>query len=275
MLRKVIEIDESLCNGCGDCVSSCAEGAIQLIDGKARLVNEIFCDGLGACVGDCPVNAISVMEKDTEAYDERATMRNLIPKGEKTILAHLKHLHDHGMSTFVLQGLEVLKENDIKVQWPPVKEESGCPSCKTMSFPEKDSVEESADAEIAPIVKLRQWPIQLHLVSPYAPYFENAEVLLAADCVPLAVSNFHTTLLGNKAFAIACPKLDSNKEAYLNKLATMIAETNVKSITVAVMEVPCCSGLVQLAKQAIAISGVAIPLHVKICKISGEVMDVA
>lgn len=273
MFRQVIEINEELCNGCGDCVTACAEGAIQLIDGKARLINEVFCDGLGACIGDCPVNAISVVEKDTEAYSERLTMLNLIPKGEKTIIAHLKHLKEHGMKNFVHEGLAVLEEQGIEIEWPPLEQHGGCPSCNTMTFAAPvETPEESAQA---PQVKLRQWPIQLHLVSPYAGYFENADVLIAADCVPLAVSNFHTEILGKKSFAIACPKLDSNKDAYLNKLITMIAEAKIKSLTVAIMEVPCCSGLVQLAKKAIEYTGIDIPLHIKLCKIDGEVIDLA
>ena len=126
---------------------------------------------------------------------------------------------------------------------------------------------------IKPKVKLKQWPIQLHLVSPFAPYFENADVLLAADCVPLAISNFHTEILKDKSFAIACPKLDQNKDAYLNKLTVMINETNIQSLTVAILEVPCCSGLVHLAKQAIAQSGKEIPLNILLCKIDGEVIN--
>ena len=292
MLRQIIEIDEELCNGCGDCVTACAEGAIQLIDGKARLINEIFCDGLGACVGDCPVNAITVSEKDVPAYDEKLTILNLIPKGRNTVIAHLKHLKDHRMKTYVHQALDVLHEKGIDITPADIHGQGGCPSCQTKVMDKKESLDkmnadilkagahdiesqpESRQAVIKPAVKLRQWPIQMHLVSPYAPYFENADVLLAADCVPLAYSNFHTEILGEMAFALACPKLDSNKDAYLNKLIAMITESNIKSLTVAIMEVPCCSGLVQLAKQAIQISGVDLPLHIRMVKISGELVEI-
>ncbi len=287
MLRQIIEIDEELCNGCGDCVAACAEGAIQLIDGKARLINEIFCDGLGACVGDCPVNAITVSEKDVPAYDEKMTILNLIPKGRNTLIAHLKHLKDHGMKKYVHEALDVLHAQGIDITPADIHGQGGCPSCQTKTIETRHDADipiagvqnagvqnlEPLHDENKPVIKLRQWPIQLHLLSPYAPYFENADVLLAADCVPLAYSNFHTEILGEKAFALACPKLDSNKDAYLNKLVTMITESNVRSITVAIMEVPCCSGLVQLAKQAIQISGVDLPLHILMIKISGELVN--
>ena len=271
MLRQVITINEDLCDGCEKCVTSCAEGALKLIDGKARLINEIFCDGLGACIGGCPQNAITVVEKETEVYNEALVIRRIIPVGEPTIIAHLKHLYEHGQMSYVKEALEILKQENIHISIEDIKKLE-----REEERPEKriaESRQGKFDTMAPKEVRLQQWPIQLHLESPFAEVFQNAKLLLTADCVPLAYPNFHSEFLGNHALAIACPKLDSNKDAYLNKIVTMITESNLQEITVLIIQVPCCSGLYHLAKQAIETSGKSIPLHVKVISIDGKILQ--
>ena len=269
MLRQVITIDEKLCDGCNKCVQSCAEGALQLIDGKARLINEIFCDGLGACIGECPQNAITVEEKDAEPYNELLVIERMAALGENTVTAHLVHLYEHGQMNYLNQALDYLKEKNIPINFTEIR--------KSAHKEHQDAKEELAGGDNPVIVRntirLQQWPVQLHLLSPFAAQVQNNDLLLTADCVPVAYPNFHADFLHKKALAIACPKLDSNKDAYLSKLETMIRESGLKSITVLIMQVPCCSGLVQLAKRAIDNSGKNIPLFAKVISIDGEVID--
>lgn len=202
MKRTIIKIDENLCNGCGNCVTGCHEGALQLIDGKAVMVSELYCDGLGACIGECPVNAIILEERETEPYSE--------------------------------------------------------------SVPVPVSVSEQTS-------ELRQFPVQLHLLNPQAPYFEGANVLLAADCTAFAVGNFHSKFLKGKKLAIACPKLDSNIEHYLEKLESMIDDAQIDMLTVMIMEVPCCSGLAGIAKKARDKAKRHIPIKVIVVSVQGDV----
>lgn len=193
MKRKIISIDEEKCNGCGLCIPECHEGALQVIDGKARLISDLFCDGLGACIGYCPEGAISIEERDAEPYN-------------------------------------VLSE-------------------------------------------LKQWPVQLHLLNPMASYFQGKDVILTADCVAFAMGNFHARFLKGKSLAIACPKLDANKESYIQKLTAMMTEARINSLKVIIMEVPCCGGLVQMAKIARDNSGRNMPIQVVVVGLQGEIIE--
>jgi NAD-dependent dihydropyrimidine dehydrogenase PreA subunit len=284
MKRTIIKIDEELCNGCEGCVSGCHEGALQMIDGKARMISELYCDGLGACIGECPVGAITLEEREAEPYDEIATIERMIPKGEKTILAHLRHLKEHGEFEFLKQGVGYLRANSIPVDVssvhnmpvPGVKAGCGCPGSREMSFaPSATPAFKMAPvASSQPVVasQLRQWPVQLHLLNPEAGYFQNADVVLAADCVAFSYADFHNRFLAGKILAIACPKLDSNKESYVEKLRAMILRSNINTLTVVIMEVPCCGGLLNLALKAVDESNRKVPVKVVIVGVKGDII---
>ena len=290
MKRKIIRIDEEKCNGCGICIPNCHEGAMQLIDGKARLISDLFCDGLGACIGHCPEGAIEIIEREAEPYDERKVMEAMVPKGRNTILAHLEHLRDHNETAFLQQAINYLKENNIMMN--PEKPENyshgggGCPGSMPKDFRAEPALVTNHDASshhdvetqcIASLQntasELRQWPVQLHLLNPQASYFRNADVVLAADCVAFAMGNFHSRFLKGKSIAIACPKLDSNKESYIQKITSMIAETKINSLTVVMMEVPCCGGLLHMAQTARTNAGRNIPIKQAIVGLKGEVLE--
>ncbi len=227
MIRQMVRIDEEKCNGCGECVPSCAEGAIQIIDGKARLLADNLCDGLGACLGDCPLGAITVEEREADEYDETAVHDHLKEIGREPL-----HHHDDP----VVPVASGCPSAAVKSFAAPAA--GGCPSAQTMSFNEP-SADTAGDGASRPS-RLAQWPVQLHLVPATAPFFQNADVLLAADCAPFAYADFQEELLKGKALAIACPKLD-NTEPYVEKLTAMITQSNIKSLTVVHMEVPCCN----------------------------------
>ncbi len=290
MKRTIIRIDEELCNGCEACVQGCHEGALQMIDGKARMVSELFCDGLGACIGECPVGAISLEEREAEPYDEIATLKRMIPKGEHTIIAHLKHLKDHGETDYLKQAVGFLRANKININFAEVHnyggsgcaskpaakvQGGGCPGRREVSFVHQKpafSFITASNTSSVPDSQLRQWPVQLHLLNPEAQYFRNADVVLAADCVPFSFPDFHNRYLAGKTLAIACPKLDSNKDSYVEKIKTMISNYMINTLTVVIMEVPCCSGLLRLAQQAVAESGKRIPVKLATISIRGEVL---
>jgi len=237
-LREMVKIDEEKCDGCGLCVPSCAEGAIQIIDGKARLVADNLCDGLGACLGECPQGAISIEKRAAEEFDEGAVEKRLQQIG---------------------------RAQPGQPQSQPATR--GCPSAQVRSFsPSGEAIAESSGRRPS---ELRQWPVQLHLVPPTAPFLRKADVLIAADCVPFAYADFHKDLLKDKALLIACPKLDDG-QAYIEKLSKMFGEAGMKSLTVAIMEVPCCSGLVAIVRQALAQSGVDVPLKIVTIGIAGQ-----
>ena len=279
MKRTIIKINEELCNGCELCVAGCHEGALQIIDGKARMISDLFCDGLGACIGECPVGAIELEEREAEPYDEYAVMERIAPKGEKTIRAHLLHLKEHNETEFLNQGLNYLKEHNIQIDMNGLNQENasdeskkifGCPGKKEMTFaPSKLQSDESANLSS----QLRQWPVQLHLLNPNASYFQHADVVLAADCTAFSYGNFHNRFMKNHVLAIACPKLDTGKESYIDKLTTMINDSHINTLTVIVMEVPCCGGLIQIAKQAVANAIRKIPVKQIIIGIKGEILN--
>ncbi|MGP1447023.1 MAG: ATP-binding protein [Candidatus Limimorpha sp.] len=269
--RNIISIDEERCNGCGHCAEGCHEGALQIIDGKARIVSELYCDGLGACIGECPVGAIRIEEKEVEAYDERAVMERIVPKGEHVILAHLRHLKDHGENTLFQQGVGYLREHDIEIDLSSLMHGSGCPGAAQHIF-NAPSVRMSQDPQEIPSM-LTHWPIQLHLLNPQAGVFNNADVVLAADCTAYACGAFHTRFLRNHRLAIACPKLDSNKESYVDKIVQMIDVARINTLTVVIMEVPCCSGLLQLAKMAVERAQRKVPVKKIVIGIQGDVKE--
>lgn len=250
-VREVIEIDEELCDGCGECVTACAEGAIAIIDGKARLVSDVYCDGLGACLGHCPQGALTVVEREAEAFDQGA------------VEDRLARLAASGNTVRSRPRLEVLSMQ-------PVSGGGGCPGSRPqMHHPVAlPSVSGSSEATS----QLRHWPVQLHLVPPTAPFFQDQDVLLAADCVAFAVGDFHRRFLSGSSLAIACPKLDSNQEIYLQKLVTMIDGAKIRSLKVMVMEVPCCGGLVRLAEEAVRRAERDVPVECIVVGTQGHIL---
>ncbi len=331
MKRTIIKIDEELCNGCELCVEGCHEGALQMIDGKARMISDLYCDGLGACIPECPVGAISLEEREAEPYDEIKVMERIAPKGEATVIAHLNHLIEHNQDEYVAQGIQYIKDHNLEVDLGKLKEfqakeepaasvlqannerqiqgthsakaaddrhgagafnsiqstrhthrsngnGGGCPGARMMQFgtpgPAKKQVapdDQSAAPSTGSASALRQWPVQLHLVNPQAPFFQNADVLLAADCVAFAMGDFHSRYLPGKGLAIACPKLDQGKDVYVDKLTAMINDAHINTITVMVMEVPCCTGLLQLAKQAADKASRKVPVKAITVGLQGDV----
>lgn len=275
MKRQIITIDDHACNGCGACIPDCPEGALQMIDGKARLVGDLFCDGLGACIGACPEGAINVEFREAEPYSEKTVMKeHIIPKGENTIRAHFSHLKDHGADEFLEEALAFLEstDNELYTRIAPdyrkeIEEElpvfQGCPGSLSRTFGEN----EQPAAGTAPS-ELTHWPVQMHLINPRSPHFRKADFLLAADCTAFAMGAFHGELLRNKRVGIACPKLDSGQDSYLQKLIELIDSSEIDTMTVAVMEVPCCGGLIRLAAEAIKQSRRTVPL--KYIQISTE-----
>jgi ferredoxin len=239
--RKIVQIDQEKCNGCGLCIPNCAEGALQIIDGKAKLVSEKFCDGLGACLGHCPEDAITVMEREAEGFDEKAVDLHLHKKDEA--------------------------KPEPKPQPAPLF--TGCPSSRAMHFKVPESVNE-AESTAPSVSQLTQWPVQLKLVPINAPYFQDADLLIAADCVPFAYPDFHRDFLKGKAVVVGCPKLD-DVQSYKEKLTEIFRTNPIKSVTVPYMEVPCCFGLVKATEDAIAASGKNIPLKKVKIGIRGEI----
>ncbi|MBI3124280.1 MAG: 4Fe-4S binding protein [Ignavibacteriales bacterium] len=273
MLRKIIQIEEDKCDGCGACVPECHEGALQIIDGKARLISDLFCDGLGACLGHCPTGALTIVEREAEPYDERKVMDYIVKGGPNVIKAHLKHMRDHKEFEFLTQAIDYLNDHGIAI---PVLEEvakeepssCGCSGSQAQSFEENETKEDGQRQS-----HLTQWPIQMHLVSPTAAYYRNSDLLLAADCCAFSYGDFHKDFMKGKSVAIACPKLDTNKQVYLDKLITMVNDANIKSMTVVIMQVPCCSGLAQMAKQAVEHATREVPITVIVIGVQGEILQ--
>lgn len=275
--RKIIKIDEKKCNGCGLCMPNCPEGAIQMIDGKARLVSDLFCDGLGACIGHCPQGAITIEEREAAEYNEREVMSNIVRQGENVIRAHLEHLSGHKQDKYFRQALDFLKEKGIPV--PQDKKaahahhgHSGCPGSRMMDFRNKEDTRAGRKNITGLESELRQWPLQIMLVPPYAPYLDNSDLLIAADCVPFAYADFHGDLLKGKTLLIGCPKLD-DVGAYRQKFTEILENNNIKSITYAHMEVPCCFGLVSVIKEAISNSGKDVPFKEAVISVQGEKLE--
>lgn len=285
MKRKIIQIKEELCNGCGNCLPNCPEGALQIIDGKARLISDLFCDGLGACVGECPQGAIEVIEREAEPYDERRVMENMVKQGKKVILAHLMHLREHGETKLLNQALDFLEERGIEIplgERQHLAHDHNCPSAKAMTISRQSRKEETiakggkslgSEPEARIESQLSNWPIQMKLISPFAPYLEGADLLLATDCVPFAYANFHSDFLKDKVLIILCPKLDQGIDDYMEKLAEIIKTNKPSSITVLHMEVPCCFGISHIAQEAIRKSKIEVELKEFTITIKGEIAN--
>ncbi len=272
MKRTVIKIDEELCNGCGNCVEGCHEGALQLINGKAVMVSDLYCDGLGACIGECPVGAIELIEKETEPYSEEAVMKRISPKGEKVILAHLKHLRDHNEIKWFNEGVEWCRKNEVEIDLSKIGA-TAKPSAVNVTPVLKRAQIEDSECFSYGKSELQQWPLQLHLLSPMAGFLKGSDLLLASDCSSFSHGSFHSTFLKNKSLAIACPKLDSNTQSYIDKLTLMIDESKLNTITILMMEVPCCGGLIQMAKIARERAKRNIPLKAMVMSLRGEILS--
>ena len=274
MKRKIITIDEQKCTGCRLCIPNCPEGAIQIIDEKARLVSDLMCDGLGACLGHCPEGAISIEEREAEEYDERKVMANIVKAGSNTIRAHLHHLKEHNQIEFYNQAVQFLNENHIDI---PKQEEytmqtahSGCPGSQVMAF---TTTTKESDTEGTRPSHLSHWPIQMHLISPQAPHYRGSDMVLAADCVAFSMGDFHKDFLKGKTLAIACPKLDDNKEIYEDKIKALIDIAKINTLTVIIMQVPCCGGLLHLAKKAASLATRNIPVKAIVISLQGKVLS--
>ncbi|OFX13912.1 MAG: hypothetical protein A2Z18_07580 [Armatimonadetes bacterium RBG_16_58_9] len=236
-VREIIKIDEELCDGCGLCVPACHEGALQIIDGKARMVSEKYCDGLGDCIGDCPQGAISFVTREADDFDEEAAREHI----EKT-QRHAGHDHD---------------------AW-------SCPSARTIDHTKAGGPREHAAVRESVTTELRQWPVKLYLVNPSAPYFQEAHLLIAADCVPFAYGGFHPDFLRDKVLVTGCPKFDET-ELYARKLAEILRSNSIQSVTVVKMEVPCCSGIAAIAEAAMEASGKNVPYKDITISLTGQV----
>jgi len=235
VMRNIVKIDEQKCNGCGQCVDACAEGAIEIIDGKAKLINDIYCDGLVACIGHCPQDAITIEQREAAQFDEEESKKTLAEKENQQ------------------------QQSDF-----------ACPGMMAKNL--RDNAEPTDPGSVSIPSQLSHWPVQLKLVSPNAPYFANADLLLVADCVPFAMGDFHNRFLKDHSIVVGCPKLDDS-QFYIEKLAQILKTNNLNSLTVIHMEVPCCSGLTHIVKEAIANSGVEIAFEDITIGLRGDVLE--
>ncbi len=236
VLRNIVIIDEEKCDGCGQCVNACVEGAIEMVNGKAKLVSDIYCDGLGACIGHCPQGAITVEQRQANAFDEEATRAYLASKSKN--VAETKPQSEHNT-----------EHSNVEALQKPV---FACPGSLTKKLRERSGNEPSPSTTNVPS-RLTHWPVQLKLVAVQAPYFNNADLLLVADCVPFAMGDFHNQLLKENTLVVGCPKLDDSNY-YVEKMTEILKSNKIKSLTVVHMEVPCCSGLMRIARTAVAAS---------------------
>lgn len=315
MKRQIITIDEDKCNGCGLCVPNCHEGALQIIDGKARLISDLMCDGLGACIGHCPEEAITIEEREAEPYDEIRVMEQMMTKGKNTLIAHLGHLKEHGELDFLRQGVrymlehqddlgfnadevleavhsinpkgkETIERNNMHHHYEQSQQEDhhahsheepfieegaacGCQGSQTRIFNHQTSETGPAARQVPSA--LTHWPVQMHLLNPRAGHFHNSNLLLAADCTAFALGSFHQKYLNGKTLAIACPKLDSNREVYIEKLRILIEESQIDTLSVMIMEVPCCAGLLKIAEMALSQSSRKVPVKLVEVSVDGHI----
>ncbi len=250
--RKIIEIDEGLCNGCGQCVSACAEGAIALVNGKARLISENYCDGLSACLGECPEGALRIVEREADAFDPEAVERHLQKTGNRKL-----ETGNRGRGAKAAADTEVLP--------------CGCPSSNMQIFSSPCEAANRPSSQASTISALTHWPVQIKLIPPTAPFLKNADILVAADCTPVAYPDFHRDFLKGKVVLMGCPKFDDTEE-YINKFADIFRVAGIKSVTVLIMEVPCCSKLPPVVHQGMALSGKKVPMEIVVTSARGEVL---
>ncbi len=239
--RKIIEIDESLCNGCGQCIVDCAESALRIVDGKARLVEDKYCDGLGACLQGCPTGALRIIEREAIDFDEEAVQ-------------------------------ELLRQQKAAGESP---KKQGCPSSALQSFAAQTPCQQAnrpANLQNSGASALSHWPVQVRLVPPNAPFLKGADLLIAADCAPIAYAGFHQDLLSGRAVMMGCPKFD-NAEAYVQKFTELLTQSGVKSLLLAIMEVPCCQGMAAIVKKAMQVAGSKIPAEVAVISTRGEIVS--
>ncbi len=242
VLRKIIEIDEDKCDGCGNCIISCAEGAIEIVDGKAKIIKDLLCDGLGACIGDCPTDALKIVEREADEFDEEAV-----------------HVH--------LKNMEDVKKNEPKV--------GGCSGTQIQTF--GANVETACDCANKPTEisggnsELTHWPVQVRLVPANAPFLKGSDLLITADCVPISYPSLHQDFIKGRTVMVGCPKFD-NTDDYLEKFTEIFKTAELNSVTVLLMEVPCCSGLTGIVNKAKELSGSDVPVKSVIVGLKGNIL---
>lgn len=291
MKRDMVKIDEDLCTGCGLCIPNCHEGALQIIDNKAVLISDLMCDGLGACIGHCPEGAITIEKREAEPYDEIKVMEEMVTKSTNTIVAHLAHLKDHNEEGFLNEGIAYLRSNekDIKHDINNIIDRvmginkdnhshdhvnaspgCGCQGSAPQEFkrPEIVGLSTGQPEESA----LTHWPVQMHLINPNAGYFKNSDLLIAADCTAFSLGAFHSRFIKGKTVVIACPKLDQGTDIYIDKFRTLIDDAKINTITLLIMEVPCCGGLLQMVQQALAMAERKVPVKLMVAGIQGDIL---
>jgi len=249
VLRKIIKIDDELCDGCGNCIPSCAEGALEIVDGKARMIADFYCDGLGACLGECPTGALSIVEREANEFDEKAVEEHLA-----------KQTVEEPRTMPMVSG--------------------GCPSARLQTFSPGEGAPASSPCQAAnqPAAfeqsesALSHWPVQIMLVPPTAPFLKNADLLVVADCVPVTYPDFHRDFLQGKAVMMGCPKFDDTQH-YIEKFSQICKVSGIKSITNVVMEVPCCSALPMIVKKGMELSGVTIPMEEVVISTRGKILE--
>ena len=249
VLRKIIKIDDELCDGCGNCIPSCAEGALEIVDGKARVIADFYCDGLGACLGECPTGALSIVEREADEFDEKAVEEHLA-----------KQTAEEPLTMPMVSG--------------------GCPSARLQTFSRREAAPLSnASQAVNPPAALAQsesalfhWPVQIMLVPPTAPFLKNADLLVVADCVPITYPDFHRDFLKGKAVMMGCPKFDDTQH-YIEKFSQICKVSGIKSITNVVMEVPCCSALPMIVQKGMQLSGVTIPMEEVVISTRGKILE--
>jgi ferredoxin len=257
MKRKIIQINENNCNGCGKCVNICAEAAIEIVDGKARLIKDFYCDGMGACLDVCPTDALKIVEKESEEYNIEETFKHV---KEKRGMEAAKEIH----------GIEEIERDKI-LDNEPMK--CGCPGSMMRDMRNDKQLNNTQNSEKSNIQsQLKQWPIQLHLLSPEAPYFQDADLVISADCIPFSFANFHEKFLKGKTLIMFCPKLDTDQKSYIKKLAEIFKRKNIQSISIIRMEVPCCSGVGHITEEALRKAQKNIILKEYTISIKGELI---
>ena len=293
----MVKIDEDLCDGCAACIPNCHEGALQMIDGKARLISDLMCDGLGACLGHCPQGAITIEKREAEPYNETKVMEIMVDKGENTVVAHLQHLKEHNELEFLKEGVQFLKDHSEELSFSvekvmsrvhnaKVEEEQlacGCAGSEARSF-----TPQSVSGGVAPAAggfslaggtvaeqpsELRHWPVQMHRINPGSSYFQQSDLVLAADCVAFSLGSFHSKWLKGKTLAIACPKLDDGQDIYVSKIKSLIDDAKINTLTVMMMQVPCCGGLLQIVKAATSQASRKVPVKAVIVGVEGEILQ--